>query len=247
MGGGGVTLLSSDRDTVGDMCSNYEPVNDKTVLLQHFGVVMEDKASWPPETWPVLQAPVVRCPEGTSVGREIFLGQFGLLPHWAKDPTLARRTYNARAETAHERLYFKDAWRKGFRCVIPAQAIYETRWDEGKPVRWRISRVDGSPLVIAGLWSRWWAHNGAEVMSFAMLTVDASEHPLMKTFNKADDDKRMVALLDLSQIDAWLGSAADDMLPLLQPCDAALLQAEPAPLPPKAAVPSLGQLVRSVT
>jgi putative SOS response-associated peptidase YedK len=38
---------------------------------------------------------------------------------------------------------------------VPAEAIYEPNYESGKLVRWRISRRDGQPLGIAGLWS-WW-------------------------------------------------------------------------------------------
>ena len=58
--------------------------------------------------------PVVRqSDEGGESHREVFIGQFGLMPFWAKDPTVARRTYNARSETADTKPNFRDAWRRG--------------------------------------------------------------------------------------------------------------------------------------
>ena len=77
--------------------------------------------------------PVVRqSDEGGESHREVFIGQFGLMPFWAKDPTVARRTYNARSETADTKPNFRDAWRRGQRCIIPAQLYVEPYWGTGK-------------------------------------------------------------------------------------------------------------------
>jgi SOS response associated peptidase (SRAP) len=46
--------------------------------------------------------------------------QWGLIPHWAKDPKIAYRTINARAETVDKAPSFRQAFRKR-RCLIPAE------------------------------------------------------------------------------------------------------------------------------
>ena len=75
-------------------------------------------------------APAVRMRDGEGPAqREVFLAQFGLMPFWAKDPTVARRTYNARSETADTKPNFRDAWRRGHRCIIPAECLYLPRYD----------------------------------------------------------------------------------------------------------------------
>ena len=105
-----------------------------------------------------------------------------------------------------EKPSFRDAWRRGRRCVIPAEAIYEPNWETGKAVRWRISHRDGLPMGIAGLWGSWRAPDGRDVLSFTMLTINADEHALMKRFHKVGDEKRMVVILNEADYDAWLGS-----------------------------------------
>jgi putative SOS response-associated peptidase YedK len=72
----------------------------------------------------------------------------------------ARRTYNARSETAREKPSFRDAWRRGQHCLIPAEAIYEPDWRCGKAVATRISRADGKRMGIAGRWTGWKAPDG---------------------------------------------------------------------------------------
>lgn len=175
-------------------------------------------------------APVLRlAPQDEAHPREIFLGQFGLMPFWAKDPTLARRTYNARSETADTKPNFRDAWRRGQRCIIPAECIYAPRYDDGKGTRWQVTRADGAPMGIAGLWSLGWSHNGAPVPSFAMLTVNADEHVLFSTFHKPEDEKRMLVILDESEYENWLNCPIEAMSGMMTRYPAASLTAEPAP------------------
>lgn len=214
------------------MCSNYRAPTDMDRMQRHFAIALDQP---PPqgETWPLYRAPVVRRTGDPTAPREAALGQFGLLPHWAKDAALGRSTYNARSETAATKPSFREAWRKGHRCVIPADWIYEPCWETGKAVRWRISRQDGGPLAIAGLWSRWQPPQGDPVVTFTMLTVNADGHELMQRFHKPDDEKRMVVVLEAQDIDGWLDAPAATMATWMRRCPADRLIAEPAPLPPR--------------
>ena len=48
-------------------------------------------------------------------------------------------------------------------------------------------------MGIVGLWSVWKGPVG-DVHSFSRLTVNASEHALMKNFHKPEDEKSMVVV-----------------------------------------------------
>ncbi|MFB0964110.1 MAG: SOS response-associated peptidase [Patescibacteria group bacterium] len=197
------------------MCSHYDPLTDPVRFRAHFGV-----SDVPPglkaSLWPGYQGPYVRRHEFADVGdeavpeRELIVGSFGLIPHWAKDATIARRTYNARSETVHEKPSFRDAWKAGRFCLIPAEAIYEPDWRSGKAVATRISRADGRPMGIAGIWSVWKSPEGARTFSYSMLTVNADVHPFMNRYHKPDDEKRMVAILDEAEYGAWLSCRPSD-------------------------------------
>ena len=132
-------------------------------------------------------------------------GLFGLLPNFAAEVGYGRRTYNARSETVHRLPSFRDAWARGQRCIIPAEAIYEPNWETGQCVRWAISQEGQVPFGIAGLYTDWLEPKTLKrVWSFAMLTVNADRHPLLKRFHKPEDEKRMVVILHPSDYADWL-------------------------------------------
>lgn len=191
------------------MCSHYQALKERAKFEKEFHVKL------PPyqgvyDVWPTYEAPFIRRPPEADVGdeavpeREALAGRFGLLPHWAKDEKFGRHTFNARSETAATLPSFRDAWRKGHRCIIPAEAFFEPDWRSGKAVATRISRADGEPMGIAGLWSWWKAPSGEPVHSFTMLTVNADQHALMRKFHKPGDEKRMVVILPTEEYDDWL-------------------------------------------
>lgn len=111
-----------------------------------------------PRFWPGYFGPFSRKHEFADVGdeavpeRELLVGSFGLIPHWSKEATIARRTYNARSETLHQKPSCRDAWKAARHCVIPAEAIYEPDRRSGKAVSTRITRADGMPMGNAGIW-----------------------------------------------------------------------------------------------
>lgn len=187
------------------MCSNYEAVTRADRLLSFFGVVREGDEA-PVIAWPTGMAPFIRLAEDGSGHKRVDDGAFGLLPGFAKEIAYGLKTYNAKSETVAKRPSFRNAWRQGQRCVIPAEAIFEPYYEtpESKSVRYRIQQPGEVPLGIAGIWERWFDPAGQELFSFAMLTVNADGHPVMSRFHKHGHEKRMVVILDPEQYDPWL-------------------------------------------
>jgi putative SOS response-associated peptidase YedK len=174
----------------------------------------------------------VRAADRVALERDARMGLFGLLPHWAKDMAFGRRTYNARSETAHEKPSFRDAWRLGRRCIVPAEAVYEPNWETGRAVRWRVARADGQPMGIAGLWGWWRGPDGREWLSFTMLTVNADGHGVFGRLHRPGEEKRMVVILDEAEYDAWLEAPPERTREFLRAFPAERLRAEPSPRPP---------------
>jgi putative SOS response-associated peptidase YedK len=198
------------------MCARYHSVLDASRLKQFFKVQGLRDLVVKPEVFPGLSAPFIRRPRESGSGddavpdRELLVGRFGLLPHWAKDEKLCKSTYNARSETVATKPAFRDAWMRSQHCIIPAEAFWEPDWRSGKCVWTRIGRPDGAPLGIAGLWSWWRAPGGAgDIHSFTMVTINADDHPFMRGFHRPEDEKRMIVVLREEDYDAWLDAPAE--------------------------------------
>ncbi len=65
---------------------------------------------------------VVRLEHG---GRRLSMLRWGLVPSWAKEPSIGAKLINARLETVSTKPAFRAAWKTGRRCLIPADAFYE--------------------------------------------------------------------------------------------------------------------------
>lgn len=213
------------------MCSRYEAPSPQR-LLEAFQVTTDEPIQT--ELWPTYVGPFLRAHSEEAEGDgapalEVRSGVFGLLPFWAKDTKLARRTYNARSETAAVKNSFRGAWAASQHCIIPAVAIYEPDWRSGKAVPTRITRADGGLMSIAGLWDRWVSPAGEEVHSFSMLTINADDHLLMRCFHRPEDEKRMVVILPNGAIRDWLRATPDQSMEFMRQYPADRLVAEPRP------------------
>ena len=235
-----------------DMCSRYEaPL--RQLLRSSYPTAAIPSAWDKPEVWPGYAAPLIRRPPEVDAGDEavpplqVDVGNFGLIPFWAKDDSIAKRTYNARSETVAEKPAFRDAWKRAQHCIIPAQAIYEPDWRSGKAVPTRITRADGLLLGIAGLYERRKAADGSWAYSFTMLTLNADAHPIFNQLHRPDpkrpvelQDKRMVTILPRGLYDAWLEAPPEQSMEFMRmfPADRLLAEARPkAPVSTDASLP----------
>lgn len=213
------------------MCSHFESVRDHQILKHHFQLDNVPEGG-KRDMWPGYMGLFIRRHEFADVGdeavpeREALLGSFGLIPHWATDTKIARQTYNARTETVASKPSFRDAWKKSQHCIIPAEAIYEPDWRSGKAIPTRISRIDGEPMGIAGLWSGWRSPKGEILYSFTMLTINADQHPLMNHFHKPTDEKRMVVILPEARYSDWLCANLESSLDFMHSYPAHQLKSE---------------------
>ena len=90
------------------------------------------------------------------VHRELGRYQWGLVPSWAKDPSMGNRTFNARAETVASKPSFRAAF-TARRLAVVADGFYEWKPGPGTGKQpYYFTRADGRPLALAGLWEQWW-------------------------------------------------------------------------------------------
>jgi putative SOS response-associated peptidase YedK len=220
------------------MSSQYECLKTAD-LYTAFGVdapaELLGKAVWPRQIgFFIRPAPEAAQGEGGGppgpVALALSQGQYGLVPPWVKSASDAKlrstKLVNARSETVTTSTNFRDTWLQGQRCIIPMQAFIEDDWRSGKAVPTRIARVDGKPLGVAGLWERW-HKDGEEIISFAMLTVNANSHELMRRYGQNGNEKRMPAILNEGAYSAWLGAPVDKAKEFMRTYAASLLLANP--------------------
>ena len=218
------------------MCSNYRPVTRMDRLLTFFGVERA-RDEIPQDVFPLGLAPFIRLrrggPGAEAGARIVEDGIFGLLPHFASEVAYGRKTYNARSETVAVLASFRQAWRAGQRCIVPAECIFEPNWESRRAIRWRISQASDVPMGIAGIYATWRHPDGREMSTFAMLTVNADEHPLMRRFHRPGEEKRMVVILHPDDYAAWLSCPVAEAPRFFRLWEGPL-DAAPEPLPPRA-------------
>jgi len=169
------------------------------------------KPDWnKPPTEPMLVA--IRSEDGRRIPKMM---RWGLLPHWARDEKLSYSTFNARAEEFATKPAFKDAWKRGQRCLVVTDGFYEWKKltvKEKQP--YAIATKEGM-MIMAGLWSRWKDPKpGGEVLSCTVLTC--SPNQVM-----AELHDRMPVILAESDWPKWLGevpATEDKLMSLLKPC-----------------------------
>ena len=187
--------------------------------MWHIG--RHNQSKWAHELFPRAQGPFLRA--GERGGLDLVVGTWGLIPSWSKSPILKYLTNNCRSEEAAAKPTFRDAWRKGQRCIIPAVSFDEPCWETGKNVWWRFRRADGSPWALAGLWNTWVDHSTGEVVeSYTMLTVNADDHPIMSRMHKPDpklaedqQDKRSVVAIEQGDVERWLSGSLEEIRDLM--------------------------------
>jgi putative SOS response-associated peptidase YedK len=217
------------------MCTRY--ISPDTAAIERHWHVGRDDAWRGDEMFPRSRGPFIRAERNASEPqRELAIGQWGLVPWFAKTAKLTFATVNARFEDVTHKASFKDPWRYGKRCVIPAWSFDEPNWESGRNVWWRFRRADGTPWGLAGLWNAWADKATGEVIeSYTMLTVNADRHPLMRRMYKPDpklapdhQDKRSVVSIELEDVDRWLHARADEAAQLVVAPAVETLAAAPA-------------------
>jgi len=212
------------------MCTNFS----STTQRDWFEIKLKRKLpkSYPLEAFPGYEAPVWKSVKG-EMESHISLARFGLIPAWAKDTKIARHTYNARCETIKDKPSFKSAYAQRRFAVVLLDDFFEPSYEGPQVVRHRIKTQSGEPFGVACLWETWRAPLSVgepqTVQSFAMLTLNADEHPVMNKMHAPGDEKRTPLVLSVDQFERWLTASHDQAQELLTGRYMPPLFSEPAP------------------
>jgi putative SOS response-associated peptidase YedK len=144
--------------------------------------------------------------------------RWGLIPFWAKDPSIGLKMINARQETLVEKPAFRNALQQR-RCLVVADSWYEWVVSGKRKQPYRLLRKDRDAIAFAGLWESWNpAVQGQNrdpqktIHSFTIITA-----PALPAIASIHD--RMPAILLRSDERNWLDPAAsaEEAVSLLQP------------------------------
>ena len=218
------------------MCTRYiSPEAGDIERLWHVGG--RTPMRWAREVFPGYQGACIRAArDSVTYERELVVGQWALIPWFAKERKLKFPTCNARSEELSEKASYKHPWARGQRCIIPAESFFEPCWETGRHVPWRFRQAGGDPWGLAGLWNTWVDKETGEVVeSYTMLTINADEHPLMSRMHRPDpkrppnmQDKRSVIPITLEDIDAWLSAPLQQAAALMRLAPVEVFAAAPA-------------------
>lgn len=212
------------------MCTRYISPEARDIEgLWHVGG--RTPLRWTRDMYPRYQGPFIRrARESADYERELVVGQWALVPWFAKTAKLTYPTCNARSEELSDKASYKLPWARGQRCIIPAEAFFEPCWETGKHVPWQFRRPDGRPWGLAGLWNIWTDKATGEVVeSYTMLTINADGHTLMGRMHRPDpkrppdmQDKRSVVPIEPEDVDAWLTAPVEEAAKFIRlaPADA---------------------------
>jgi putative SOS response-associated peptidase YedK len=134
------------------MCGRYTLTTDLSFLQARFGFEVEEVPFAPRYNISPTQDVVTVVNNGSR--NQGCLMRWGLVPFWAKDPTIGNRMINARAETVVENRVFRQVFPKQ-RCLVVADSFYEWRKNGKSKIPMRIMLKSGEPFAFAGLWSTW--------------------------------------------------------------------------------------------
>lgn len=201
------------------MCGRYNVTPDAEAFIAAFGIT-EGITGLPSEPLYNVcpsgkqfetRAPTVRRTK--SGGRGLVMSRWPLTPFWAKQRDPPFNTANAKGETIEQKAAFRGPWRRGQRCLVPANGYYE--WQAvpgGKTKRpYHIRLPDGGLMAFGGVWDRWRGTSGDEFESFAIITTEPNDE--MRAIHS-----RMPLIIAPADYEGWLDLPPVQALRLVHPC-----------------------------
>ena len=166
--------------------------------------------------------PVLAIPNNGKNSADFFM--WGLIPSWAKDPSIGNRLINARGETLAEKPSFRGGY-KYKRCLILADGFYE--WKPQPSTKTKIPHFihlkKSGVFAFAGLWDEWHASDGSTVRSCTIITTTPNQLT-------APIHDRMPVILHPTDYAQWLEASPqtpESLQPLIKPFPAELMEAYP--------------------
>ncbi|OQY30464.1 MAG: hypothetical protein B6I38_07475 [Anaerolineaceae bacterium 4572_5.1] len=164
--------------------------------------------------------PLLAIPNDGGNTADFFI--WGLIPFWAKNPSIGSRMINARSETLAEKPSFRAAY-KYRRCLILADGFYEWKYVAGQKAKipHYIFLKSRQPFAFAGLWEDWQSQDGSQLKSCTIITTRPNEMVALL-------HNRMPVILPSNAYAQWLDTKSRaDLQHLLLPYPAEEMDAYP--------------------
>jgi putative SOS response-associated peptidase YedK len=200
------------------MCGRFTRIIPIEDIIQEFAIA-ENACDLGPSYNIAPTQPIAVIQEDSGVRRLVPL-RWGLIPAWAKEPSIGNRMINARAETLSQKPSFRSAF-KQHRCLIVADGFFEWQKRGAGKVPLYIRLRSGKPFAFAGLYDDWTSPEGQSIGTCAIITTDAND--LMRPIHH-----RMPVILPTEHHAVWLDPTIEDealLRPLLQPCPSEAMEA----------------------
>lgn len=193
------------------MCGRYELHTNPAAIALAFGLAHPPDLHARYNIAPMTDVPIVRI--GADGERELVHVRWGLVPRWARDPSIGNRMINARGETLADKVSFRISYRK-HRCLLPADGFYEwqARGERKQPLH--IGMKNGGLFALGGLFERWLSPEGEVLDTCTIVTTPANE--LLEPVHE-----RMPMIVAPRNYERWLDPANADIGDLIAPYPAA--------------------------
>lgn len=208
------------------MCGRYTLHKKTKDILKHYNLanfkfkdIRENYNVAPGQTMPV----VTKVEDGLKIEEM----KWGLIPVWAKDPSIGYKMINARSETLFEKTTWKRLISKK-RCLIPADSFYEwKKLPDGSKTKKQPYLIHPKQVDIfsfAGLWESWKDVEGLEWKTYSIITTKPNKEmsklhdraPVMLWNQKDESDWLNPSMQDRGEIESLLQPLKDDVLDMYE-------------------------------
>lgn len=191
------------------MCGRFILLTDLSVIVESFGIA-ETACRYRTSNNISPGQPIAAVIQDDTT--RLVNTRWGLIPSWAKDPSIGNRMFNARAETVAEKPSFKKAFQNR-RCLIIADGFYE--WQKMGKVKkpFYFSLKSGQPFGFAGLYDTWMSPERKPISTCTIITTQPNE--LVRSIHD-----RMPVIIPKDKEKSWIDPANDNqemLLSLLKP------------------------------
>lgn len=166
---------------------------------------------------PTDRAPVLRVVRDSDGVREAVSMRWGLIPWWSHGQPTTYSTINCRIESMETNASYRDAWKRGHRCIFPASGFYEwhVNHDGSKTPYFIKPAGEGTTFALAGLWDRATTPTNEQIESCTMITMRANDlmaqihnHTGGKPLSR--DERRMPVILQKEDVQIWLTGTPEE-------------------------------------